>query len=214
MLEVVTLNGTAQKAQLDGYTAAGKTGTAQKVDPQTRRYSNTKYIASFVGFAPVNNPAVVIIVVIDEPAGAYHGGDVAAPVFRQIAEQILPEMGVMPDTEFKTGNELVATVRESPSPDANLEEQIEEQKQAAAATLPKVVTRANTGEVVYAVSTNKAMLMPDLRGRSVRDVARACAQLGLQLEAHGEGRVVKQTPEPGTELQPGQMIYLDFGRPN
>ena len=62
----------------------------------------TKYIASFVGFAPVNNPAVVIIVVLDEPAGAYHGGDVAAPVFRQIAEQILPDMGVMPIRNSKT----------------------------------------------------------------------------------------------------------------
>jgi beta-lactam-binding protein with PASTA domain len=58
------------------------------------------------------------------------------------------------------------------------------------------------------------MLMPDLRGRSVRDVARACAQLGLQLEAHGEGRVIKQTPEAGTELQSGQTIYVDFARPD
>ncbi len=214
MLEGVTLNGTATKAQLDGYTAAGKTGTAQKIDPQTKRYSNTKYIASFVGFAPVNNPAVVIIVVIDEPAGSYHGGDVAAPVFRQIAEQILPEMGVMPDTEFKNANELVASVRVAPSQDAKLQTEIERQKQASAATLPKVVNRANNGEVVYAVSTSKAMLMPNLRGRSVRDVARACAQLGLQLEAHGDGRVIKQTPEPGIELQSGQTIYVDFGRPN
>lgn len=214
MLEGVTLNGTAKKAQLDGYSAAGKTGTAQKIDPQTKRYSSSKYIASFVGFAPVNDPAVVIIVVLDEPAGAYHGGDVAAPVFRQIAEQILPDMGVMPDTEFKNANELVATVREAPALDAKLQNQIEEEKRASAATLPKVVSRSNSGEVVYAVSTNRSMLMPDLRGRSVRDVARACAQLGLQLEAHGEGRVIKQTPEPGTELQSGQTIYLDFGRPN
>ena len=101
MLEDVTLNGTAKQAQLDGYTAAGKTGTAQKIDPKTSTYSKTKHVASFVGFAPVNNPAVVIIVVIDEPVGAYHGGDVAAPVFRQIAEQVLPELGVMPDTDFK-----------------------------------------------------------------------------------------------------------------
>ncbi len=214
MLEGVTLNGTAKKAQLDGYTAAGKTGTAQKIDPQTKRYSNTKYIASFVGFAPVNNPAVVIIVVIDEPAGSYHGGDVAAPVFREIAEQILPEMGVMPDTEFKNANELVASVRVAPSQDAKLQTEIELEKQASAATLPKVVNRATSGEVVYAVSTGKAMLMPNLRGRSVRDVARACAQLGLQLEAHGDGRVIKQTPEPGIELQSGQTIYVDFGRPN
>ena len=99
MLEGVTLNGTAKQAQLDGYSAAGKTGTAQKIDPKTRAYSATKFVGSFVGFAPVSNPQVVIIVVIDEPAGAYHGGDVAAPIFREVAEQILPNLGVMPDIE-------------------------------------------------------------------------------------------------------------------
>src|SRR5687767_5204708 len=114
MLESVTVNGTAKLAQLDGYSAAGKTGTAQKIDPKTRAYSLTKHVASFVGFAPVNNPAVVIIVVIDEPVGAYHGGDVAAPVFRQIAEQVLPELGVMPDTDFKTPTELIAQTKRSP----------------------------------------------------------------------------------------------------
>jgi cell division protein FtsI (penicillin-binding protein 3) len=86
MLESVTVSGTAKLAQLDGYTAAGKTGTAQKIDPKTRAYSKTKYVASFAGFAPMENPAVVIIVVIDEPAGSYYGGAVAAPVFRAIAE--------------------------------------------------------------------------------------------------------------------------------
>src|SRR5947208_11355378 len=101
MFEGVTLHGTTKKAQLDGYTAAGKTGTAQKIDPRTRTYSATKFIGSFVGFAPVSNPAVVIIVVIDEPQGPYHGGDVAAPVFREIAEQILPELNVTPDIEMK-----------------------------------------------------------------------------------------------------------------
>ncbi|MCA1849785.1 MAG: penicillin-binding protein 2, partial [Acidobacteria bacterium] len=102
MLEEVTLNGTAKRAQLNGYTAAGKTGTAQKIDPKTRAYSKTKFVGSFVGFAPVENPAVVIIVVIDEPAGAYHGGEVAAPVFNEIAEQILPGLNIAPDTELKS----------------------------------------------------------------------------------------------------------------
>ncbi len=70
------------------------------------------------------------------------------------------------------------------------------------------------GEIVYAVATSRATLMPDLRGRSVRDVARTCAQLGLQLEAHGEGRVIGQRPGPGLEIQQGQLVYVDFGRPN
>src|SRR5205807_8135612 len=113
MLEMVTLKGTARAAQLKGYTAAGKTGTAQKVDPKTHAYSQTKYVASFVGFAPVENPAAVIIVVVDEPAGAHHGGDVAAPVFRQIAEQILPDLGIAPDTEAKPATQLIAQAAQS-----------------------------------------------------------------------------------------------------
>jgi cell division protein FtsI (penicillin-binding protein 3) len=215
MLEGVTLNGTAKKAQLDGYTAAGKTGTAQKIDPKTRTYSRTKYVASFVGFAPVTNPAIVIIVVIDEPAGAYHGGDVAAPVFRQIAEQILPEMGIIPDTNFKPPKELVARVMQTPEQISKLRDEEILREQFRASTLPQVAARDNKGgEIVYAVARSNAVLMPDLQGRSVRDVARACAQLGMQLEAHGEGRVVRQMPEPGTELRSGQIIYVDFGRPD
>jgi len=221
MLEGVTLNGTAKKAQLDGYTAAGKTGTAQKIDPRTRTYSATKFVASFVGFAPVNNPAVVIIVVIDEPGGAYHGGDVAAPVFRQIAEQILPAMGVMPDTDFNEP-QLVAQAVETPAQVAQLrrEEKRREseiqQEQTRDATMPTVAPGDNRGgEIVYAVAMENAILMPDLRGRSVRDVARACARLGMQVEARGEGgRVVGQNPEAGSELRPGQTVYVDFGRVN
>lgn len=215
MLESVTLNGTAKLAQLDGYSAAGKTGTAQKIDPKTRAYSLTKHVASFVGFAPVSNPAVVIIVVIDEPSGAYHGGDVAAPVFQQIAEKILPEMGIMPDTDFKQSDELIA-LNSEPSPKITKlrdEEALEEQNRAA--TLPRVSSRdSRGGEVVYAVATASAILMPDLRGQSVRDVARACAQLGLHVEARGEGRVTRQLPEAGAELKPGQTIYVDFVRRN
>jgi cell division protein FtsI (penicillin-binding protein 3) len=214
MLEGVTLNGTAKKAQLDGYTAAGKTGTAQKIDPRTKKYSKTKYVASFVGFAPVNNPAVVIIVVIDEPAGAYHGGDVAAPVFRQIAEQILPDMGVIPDTDFQDPTELVARVMETPEQTAKLRDEEAHRDETRALTMPQVAARDNKGgEIVYAVATSKAILMPDLRGRSGRDVARACAQLGIQVEAHGEGRVIRQTPGPGVELKAGQTIYVDSERP-
>jgi cell division protein FtsI (penicillin-binding protein 3) len=221
MLEGVTLNGTAKKAQLDGYTAAGKTGTAQKIDPKTKTYSKTKFVASFVGFAPVNNPAVVIIVVIDEPGGAYHGGDVAAPVFRQIAEQILPEMGVLPDTDFNSP-ELVASAMQTPAEISKMRDEEKrrdnnvKQQESRDSTMPRVTARDNTGgEIVYAVATSNAIVMPDLRGRSVRDVARACARLGMQVEAHGEGgRVMAQVPLAGAELRQGQIIYVDFGKPN
>jgi cell division protein FtsI (penicillin-binding protein 3) len=213
MLEGVTLAGTAKQAQLDGYSAAGKTGTAQKIDPRTRSYSATKFVASFVGFAPVSNPQVVIIVVIDEPAGAYHGGDVAAPVFREVAEQILPGLGVMPDIETKSAPELVAQVNEDPERAAKLRDEQARSERERKATMPTVDSNSGRGgEVVYAIASRKAMLMPDLRGRSVRDVARTCAQLGLQVEARGEGRVFKQSPSAGMEVSTGQTIYVDFGR--
>lgn len=210
MMEGVTLHGTAKSAQVDGYTAAGKTGTAQKIDPKTRAYSATKFIASFVGFAPVSNPAVVIIVVIDEPQGAYHGGDVAAPVFREIAEQILPELSVTPDVETRTGRDLIAESHK-PSP---REIQDEQQREA---TLPKVAAKSFSGrpsEVVLAVATRHAPLMPDLRGQSVRDVWRTCAQLGLKLEAKGEGRAVRHYPAAGAEVSSGQTVRVEFERRN
>ena len=155
------------------------------------------------------------------PGGAYHGGDVAAPVFRQIAEQILPDMGVMPDTEFKNP-ELIARAVETPAQiakqqvDAKRIESERQQDQTRAATLPRVAARDNRGgEIVYASAVSNSMLMPDLRGRSVRDAARACAQLGIQVEARGEGgRVVAQSPQAGSGLRPGQVVYIDFGRVN
>lgn len=215
MLEGVTLRGTARKAQVEGYSAAGKTGTAQKIDPQTRGYSATRFIGSFVGFAPVSNPAVVIIVVIDEPRGAYHGGDVAAPVFREIAEQILPELSITPDVEVKTGGgELIAQAYQ-PSPEVLKE--AERDREQREATLPKVTVRnfsGRTSEVVFAAASKHGALMPDLRGQSVRDVARMCAQLGLRLEARGEGHAIRQNPAPGAEVSSGQSVQVEFGRGN
>jgi cell division protein FtsI (penicillin-binding protein 3) len=214
MLEGVTLRGTAKKAQLDGYSAAGKTGTAQKIDPRTKSYSATKFVGSFVGFAPVNNPQVVIIVVIDEPAGAYHGGDIAAPVFREIAEQILPGLGIEPDIETSSVPELIARADKT-AVNAKARDEQQRTENERRATMPTVVNNGDReGEIVYAVTANAAIVMPDLRGRSVRDVARTCAQLGLQIEARGEGRVLKQNPSPGAEVSTGQVIYVDFGRSN
>ena len=102
MLEGVVLRGTGKLAQLDGYTTAGKTGTAQKIDPATGRYSATQLIASFVGFAPINNPAVTVLVQLDSPVGAHEGGSVAAPAFRHIAEQVLAYRNVPHDIPLST----------------------------------------------------------------------------------------------------------------
>jgi len=93
----VTLEGgTGTKAASEGYTAAGKTGTAQVLDPQTKRYASNKYTSVFTGFIPADRPRLAISVVIHEPQGASYGGVVAAPVFRNIAAKALPYLGVYP----------------------------------------------------------------------------------------------------------------------
>jgi cell division protein FtsI (penicillin-binding protein 3) len=98
MLRQVVLTGTGRRAQLNGYTSAGKTGTAWKFDPKTKRVDPSKYVSSFIGMAPATDPEIVISVVIDEPkSGARDGGMVAAPVFKAIAEKILPAMNIKPD---------------------------------------------------------------------------------------------------------------------
>jgi cell division protein FtsI (penicillin-binding protein 3) len=96
MLEGVVVRGTGTKAAIPGYRAAGKTGTAQKIGPDGR-YSARDFVASFVGWAPAHDPALLILVVIDSPRGAYHGGDVAAPVFARIALPALSYLRVPPD---------------------------------------------------------------------------------------------------------------------
>ena len=102
IMEGVVMSGTGTTAQLNGYSAAGKTGTAQKIDVRTRTYSKTKYIASFVGFAPVNNPAITIAVIIDSPTvGSHFGHAVSAPVFQELAQQVLEYLGVPHDMPIK-----------------------------------------------------------------------------------------------------------------
>jgi cell division protein FtsI/penicillin-binding protein 2 len=220
MMEEVTLKGTARAAQLEGYTAAGKTGTAQKIDPRTRAYSQSKYVASFVGFAPLENPAVVIIVVIDEAVGLHQGGQVAAPVFREIANQVLPYLDVTPDQQpdaKATPGQLAAVPPAAtvlPTATAAGASAEHESVRVGASNLPVVAERGagEVGEIIYAEARERELLMPDLRGRSVRDVARICARLGLELEARGEGRAFRQSPEVGAALAPGQTVRIEFAR--
>ena len=101
MMEGVVLFGTGKPAQLNGYSSGGKTGTAQKIDPATHTYSKTMHIASFAGFAPVNNPVIAVAVVIDSPQGDYYGTAVSAPVFADVAQQVLEYLGVPHDIDLK-----------------------------------------------------------------------------------------------------------------
>ncbi|MGE5711932.1 MAG: peptidoglycan D,D-transpeptidase FtsI family protein [Nitrospira sp.] len=101
ILEGVVTNGTGTKAAIPGFRVAGKTGTAQKIDPRTGTYSTTQFVGSFVGFVPAEAPRLAIIVVIDEPQGEAWGGTVAAPVFRRVGEQVLTYLGVSRDDQVK-----------------------------------------------------------------------------------------------------------------
>ncbi len=107
MMQKVVLEGTARRAILDGYTAGGKTGTGQKIDPATGAYSKTKYNATFAGFAPLNNPQIVVAVILDSPIGLHQGGQVSAPVFRRITQQVLEYLHVPHDLPLGPNHQLL-----------------------------------------------------------------------------------------------------------
>jgi cell division protein FtsI (penicillin-binding protein 3) len=101
MMEGVVLYGTGKQAQLNGYSSGGKTGTAQKIDPATHLYSKTMHIASFAGIAPVNNPVIAVAVIMDNPkGGSYYGASVSAPVFAEVAQQVLEYLSVPHDIDL------------------------------------------------------------------------------------------------------------------
>ena len=104
MMEGVVLFGTGKEAQLNGYSSGGKTGTAQKIDPATGLYSKTLHVASFAGIAPVNNPVIAVAVILDSPKGDYYGATVSAPVFAEVAQQVLEYLGVRHDIDVRAPN--------------------------------------------------------------------------------------------------------------
>lgn len=121
MMQGIVMEGTGSAAKLNGYSSAGKTGTAQKIDPATRTYSHTKLVASFAGFAPVSNPAISVTVVIDTPTvgASKYGGAVSAPVFADVAQQVLEYLGVPHDQPLKAKKDILVAaekdVDDSPS---------------------------------------------------------------------------------------------------
>ena len=115
IMQGIVVEGTGKNAALNGYSSGGKTGTAQKIDPATRTYSHTKLVASFAGFAPVSNPAIAVAVVIDTPQGSEaqrYGGAASAPVFAEVAQQVLEYLGVPHDQPLKSKTELLASAQE------------------------------------------------------------------------------------------------------
>jgi len=120
MMQKVVLEGTGRKAILEGYTSAGKTGTAQKVDPATGAYSKTKYVGSFAGFAPVNNPQIVVAVILDSAVGLHQGGQISAPVFRRVAQQVLEYLHTPHDLPLAPNRQLL--LAQAKMKDKDLEE--------------------------------------------------------------------------------------------
>jgi len=219
MLEGVVINGTGTKAQLDGYTSAGKTGTAQKIDPATGRYSATQLIASFVGLAPINNPAVTILVQLDSPVGLHEGGSVAAPVFKRIAEQVLPYLNVPHDIPVSPARLRAARrSQNSESDDVSDFDSVQvtsatfgdsgQTEPISAAMLP-VSTSAPTVELAAGGDVS----VPDLAGRTVRQVTEICIRLGVNPVLVGAGTVQEQAPPPGAMVRRGASVIFQFGRP-
>jgi len=190
LLKTVVSHGTGRQARVAGYVVAGKTGTGQKVDA-TGRYSMVDHVASFAGFVPAARPALAILVSLDTPRGPRNeGGDVAAPVFARVAEAALRRLAIPPD-----------------DPDRVLRLVPFKPKATQAAFRPQVLP-----PVQPRVADEDPLLMPDLRGTSAREAAIAAARRGLLVELRGSGRVLSQTPEPGTEIEPGSSCVLTLER--
>ena len=218
MMEGVILQGTGKKARLDGWSAGGKTGTAQKTDPATGRYSRTNVIASFTGFAPINNPAVTILVSIDSPAGHPHdGATVSAPVFKSIAEQVLPYLDVPRDVPlsprllqavYKSGRETDdASLDDSTPVDFSAEP---EETDESAKPAESKVTEQKPPEVTLAVDEGGDIAVPDFAGKSMREITEACLRLGLDPVLVGSGVASEQTPEAGTNVRRGTKVTVEF----
>ncbi|MCU1307325.1 MAG: peptidoglycan synthetase FtsI [Acidobacteriaceae bacterium] len=161
ILEEVVLFGTGKKAILDGYTSGGKTGTAQKIDPATGRYSASKYIASFAGFAPVANPAITISVMLDSPQGGHHGGDVGAPLFGRVAQQVLAYMNVPHDTDIKNPQRLMirASAKESDFSEGSPDRLSGDVEIADASVVPEPATAIAAKPVATKKESDRAKLI-------------------------------------------------------
>jgi cell division protein FtsI (penicillin-binding protein 3) len=221
MLEGVVLDGTGKLARLDGYTAAGKTGTAQKIDPATGRYSPTQLIASFVGFAPVNNPALTILVQLDSPStGSHMGGAVAAPVFKRVAEQSLAYLNVAQDAiPAKTLGASRAKASEVALGDVadfdpvQIESPGAQQLDADPAPPAPSAASASTSPPTVELAEGDGVQLPSLAGKTVRQVTEICQKLGVNPVLVGTGIAQQQQPEAGAMTRRGSSVTIWFGKP-
>lgn len=188
MESVTTEGGTGLNAVVDGYRVAGKTGTAQKVDPMTRGYSATKRTASFVGFVPADNPRLTILVIVDEPKTSSYGGVVAAPAFREIAHQSLCYLKVPPTLPLKA---------KAQTPDSRKDVEASPKESDVVA------------EAVFDEAAGGGM-MPNFRGMSIRQVLQYMEKKSLNVKILGSGRAVEQNPQPGQQIGPKNQVWVRF----
>ncbi|MGE5422855.1 MAG: stage V sporulation protein D [Ignavibacteriales bacterium] len=233
VLEGVVSEGSGSKARVQGYKVAGKTGTAQKIAPGGG-YLPNEYVASFLGFAPVDDPRLVCMVVIDDPKGyPYFGGQVAAPVFQVVVQDSLRYLEVplkgepaeinKSTQETKNLTKVPDLLNLSPKEalqalnKAGLNGQIQGEGDVVWSQVPKAYTEVQKGTTIrlnlsagLGKSGTGKVTVPDLRGKSMKDAARALAKIGLHLRADGSGLAVKQQPAPGTQAAVGSMVKVQF----
>jgi cell division protein FtsI (penicillin-binding protein 3) len=228
MMEGVVLRGTAHsKARLDGYTSAGKTGTAQIFDTRTHHYTHL-YNASFMGFTPVTNPRLVVLVTINGTAGdAGMGAIAAAPVFRNIATEALRMMDVPKDIPDDQESETKPSRKEKPVKDdlsiANLggpsimEEDSSVRQLLADQSRPVVHENVQDEQNEIPPAPAEAPVpqgptVPDFRGKSLREVVEAASEDGIQVTIEGSGVARAQLPLPGQPMRSGEKIRIVFAR--
>jgi cell division protein FtsI (penicillin-binding protein 3) len=192
---VVAKEGTGKRARLERWRAAGKTGTAQKVDPITRTYSRERF-SSFVGFAPMEAPRIVIGVFIDEPKGQVYGSELGAPVFREVAEWVMKSYGVAPSEPF-----VAAT-------DAHTRPLFTDPSAASPALEPAAIEL--DAEQPLAPGS---VAVPAVEGLGARPALRALEQAELAAEVVGTGRVASQAPPPGQVVPRGTTVRVLLAPP-
>jgi cell division protein FtsI (penicillin-binding protein 3) len=212
MMQKVVLEGTGRKAILEGYTAAGKTGTGQKVDPATGAYSKTKYVGSFAGFAPLNDPQIVVAVILDSAVGPHQGGQVAAPVFRRVAQQALEYLHTPHDLPLAPNHQLLLASRakdkdlEEGTPDHPGEplETAEVDADSSVARAPSPATAGSDGKVVQAAMRQSEPLSStaDPTGRATeRQVLGSTDEtVAAQAKLPATGTVVLDVEQGGIEV--------------
>lgn len=220
MIEVTKEGGTAKAARVPGFAVAGKTGTAQKIDPVTRAYSHELYVASFVGFVPADRPEVVIAVMIDEPSGSIYGGTVAAPAFAEIAMAALSAREVFPKdrgskerflTSYRKAQEVPhraepASEEEGPK-SAEFEQDSGDPPDLVLDSALSAKAQALLGlELARAPSTPNRM--PDFAGLELHEVLNRSAEIRCDPVVTGTGRVVSQSPRPGARIREGAPCEL------